>query len=845
MIEALKWILVIEGVGWVFFPFTQKLFPKFRDKGYSASKIIGLLVIGYLFWLGNSFQLIPNSGSGVYLTLFLVLTAAVIFFFKNDHKSIINWVKENLNIIIFVDILFLVTFLGWSLVRAGNPEIIGTEKPMELALINGIYRSPSFPPHDPWLSGYSISYYYFGYLLVSIFMQLLGTVSGTAFNLAVALFFSLTAVMSAGILFNVISSTRSEVEGKEKTRSIFLASLLAPLLILIVSNAEGLLEMMHSAGLFWRMDDSGALVSDFWIWLDIQELVHPPSPPFDLIPSRAGGTWWWRASRVLQDYTAAGTSREIIDEFPFFSYLLADLHPHVISMPFVLLVVLLGLDIFLNPPKIEWGLKSSFYFWTQRKGLWIAFFSGGLIFINTWDFPIYFALIVGYFMVGRIRKNGWGKERIREIFLIFIPYGILSVAFFLPFLIGLSSQAGGFLPSLVYKTGFVHFLVMFFPHVLIVTPMLFVMLFNKGNLKGFRKTFLITLFLVLFLFAASMIVPLLINSRPIFLQGLSDLIGLDLTPQVEKSRIALESFLGIYESQNAGELFNTTARRLLSASFLLLFLILWASISLTIIFKIEYQDDLVEENEKRSFGMMKSDRFILTLVFLAALLILAPEIFYLRDQFGWRMNTIFKFYFQAWMLLSISSAYFLFRIQNLRSVITRLLSTSLALMGLIAGLVYPVFTLLDKTNRFQNIVWSLNGNRYFEETNPEEFEAVEFLNHSDFGIVSEAVGGSYSSYARVSKLTGLPTVLGWPGHEVQWRGGGEEIGSRENDIRDLYSTVNWERAEEILETYNIRYVYIGSLERSSYSVSDIKFRENMPLIFDNGVVLIYEFVNNG
>ena len=75
-----------------------------------------------------------------------------------------------------------------------------------------------------------------------------------------------------------------------------------------------------------------------------------------------------------------GNSREIIDEFPFFSYLLADFHPHVISMPFVLLVVYLGLDIFLNIPKIEWGLRNSFRFWFRGKGLWIGFISGSLIF---------------------------------------------------------------------------------------------------------------------------------------------------------------------------------------------------------------------------------------------------------------------------------------------------------------------------------------------------------------------------------------------------------------------------------------------------------------------------------
>jgi len=843
MIEALKWFLFIEGVGWIFFPIAQTFFPNFKDKGYTAGKIVGLLVIGYFFWLGNSFQLIPNSRSGVYLTLFLIFTFFGFFFYKKGFSSIFQWAAENIRIIVFFDFLFLITFFGWALVRASYPEIIGTEKPMELAFINGIYKSPSFPPNDPWLSDYSISYYYFGYLLVSIFMHLLGTSSGTAFNLAVALCFSLTAVISAGLLFNIISANYNS--GKEKTKSILLIILLAPLLILVVSNAEGLLEVMHSSAFFWKMDKSGVWFSKFWSWLDIQELVNPPNHPFDLVPSRAGGAWWWRASRVLQDYTAARNSREIIDEFPFFSYLLADFHPHVISMPFVLLVVYLGLDIFLNIPKIEWGLRNSFRFWFRGKGLWIGFISGSLILVNTWDFPICFALIVGLFMVSRARNKGWEKERIKEFFNLSIPYGILSIGLYLPFLIGLSSQAGGFLPSLVFKTRLIHFLVMFFPQVMVITPILFVLLVKNANLKEFMKNLLIVFAFTVLLFVISLLIPLAISSSPFLLERIRSLIGINFGFQIEMDNLALQSFLGIYESRTVGELIGTTLKRVIGSPFLFVFLVLTISISVTFLFSKKNPKDELKENGEQFLRINELDRFIFTLILLASLIILIPEIFYLRDQFGWRMNTIFKFYFQAWILFSISSGYFVFRIFEIRPGKIRLFLLAFAFLGLAAGLIYPIFGMLEKTNRFQNMVWSLDGNKYLEASSPEEFEAIEFLKNADYGVVSEAVGGSYSSYGRVSKLTGLPTVLGWPGHEVQWRGGGEEIGTRENDIRDLYTTNNWDRAREIIETYSIRYIYIGQLERSAYSVSDIKFKEKLSLIFDNDAVQIYEFGNNG
>jgi uncharacterized membrane protein len=123
-------------------------------------------------------------------------------------------------------------------------------------------------------------------------------------------------------------------------------ALLGAVFVLIVSNLEGFLEMLHARGLFWKPGSEGQLVSPFWSWLDLQELSGPPGEPFSWVPSRY--LWWWRASRVIQDYDLSGAWKEIIDEFPFFSYLLADLHPHVLAMPFALLAVAIALNLFLG-----------------------------------------------------------------------------------------------------------------------------------------------------------------------------------------------------------------------------------------------------------------------------------------------------------------------------------------------------------------------------------------------------------------------------------------------------------------------------------------------------------------
>jgi uncharacterized membrane protein len=157
------------------------------------------------------------------------------------------------------------------------------------------------------------------------------------------------------------------------------------------------------------------------------------------------------------------------------------------------------------------------------------------------------------------------------------------------------------------------------------------------------------------------------------------------------------------------------------------------------------------------------------------------------------------------------------------------------------ALAYPIFGLLTKTNQFTPGVWTLDGTAYIQTYNPDEMDAIHWLQQAPLGVVAEAIGGSYSSFARISEVSGQQTVLGWPGHESQWRGGASEMGSRQQDIEQLYKTTSWSDAETILKQYNIRYIYVGGLERSTYRVSEAKFQNNLKIVFQKGVVTIYEY----
>ncbi len=129
---------------------------------------------------------------------------------------------------------------------------------------------------------------------------------------------------------------------------------------------------------------------------------------------------------------------------------------------------------------------------------------------------------------------------------------------------------------------------------------------------------------------------------------------------------------------------------------------------------------------------------------------------------------------------------------------------------------------------------------YFERQSPDEMAAIEWLKTAPVGVVAEAVGGSYTEFARVATLSGKPNVLGWPGHESQWRGGAEEMGTRQSDIERLYRTGDWTEAQNILRQYHVRYVYVGPLERSAYGVNENKFQRYLEPVFQQGQVTIYE-----
>ncbi len=198
-------------------------------------------------------------------------------------------------------------------------------------------------------------------------IRVTGTLAGVGYNLVAAMWFALTACAAYGLLFDLLSLHAKDAE--KDTSWILAASLLAPALLLIVSNWHGFLDVLHARGLFFSSSADGNLGSGFWDWLKLKE-ISGVKPDYSWFPLRWGGVQWWGASRVLQDFQLNGNALEVIDEFPFFSYLLSDIHPHVLGMPFVLAAVSQALNAFFG----GWEGRTRVWRWEIpglfRKSFW-------------------------------------------------------------------------------------------------------------------------------------------------------------------------------------------------------------------------------------------------------------------------------------------------------------------------------------------------------------------------------------------------------------------------------------------------------------------------------------------
>lgn len=338
----LKWWLFLFGTGLIFFPLTQTTFSKFFDKGYIFSKTLGIALLTYIVFIFGVFKILPFSLP----TIALVLIAFLIFDFFLVKKRAIKLNKRHVGIIIFQEVLFLISLLFWSHIKAFQPDINGLEKFMDYGFINSILRSNYFPPVDMWFPPLSINYYYFGHLATAVLTKLTQIPSFITFNLMLATIFAFTVTSAFSIVSTLCSHTL-----KSSVKTSVSAGILAGIITSLGGN-------LHTIYTFFKAYSPPENPVPFW-QLQFSPITFP------------NGYWYPNATRFIP-FT--------IHEFPSYSFVVSDLHGHVLDIPFVFLTLALILKIFLDK-KV-----------TVKILTLVSFLLAFMYMTNAWDGIIYLML---------------------------------------------------------------------------------------------------------------------------------------------------------------------------------------------------------------------------------------------------------------------------------------------------------------------------------------------------------------------------------------------------------------------------------------------------------------------
>ena len=258
-------------------------------------------------------------------------------------------------------------------------------------------------------------------------------------------------------------------------------------------------------------------------------------------------------------------------------------------------------------------------------------------------------------------------------------------------------------------------------------------------------------------------------------------------------------------------------------------LILWGlPVILTVTFVIVLLiEKLSGAKQKTVYHFLESlklpDMFAMIMGLCAIGLVLIPELVYVRDIYengNARANTMFKLTYQAYIMFGMTMAYVIFRliVISYKKILKVMAVIGLVLLiwtwGYFGNSVNAWFGKVMDPSMYQG----LNATAFLETSFPEDAAGIRWLKENITGspVVLEANGDSYTEYERVSAMTGLPTVLGWYVHEWLWRNDVANLNEKSGDVELIYTSKDQKQVEELLEEYEVEYVFVGSCERSKY-----------------------------
>lgn len=855
--DLLIWWSIAQIMGMVGLLPARLLFGALPDCGYAYAKTLGLLLVGYLAWMMAMLGVAPFGRASLVVALLAVLGMAL---WMARGSLRLGWPPKSSMLfhVVIGEAIFLAALLFVAWMRAHDPTPWGTERPMDFAFFNAVQNTGIFPPNDPWLAGFSINYYYFGYVLMGAMALLSGLEPAVAYNLALALIFALSAQGIAGSMSNLMRLSQAQV-GRW---ALSLVPLLGVVFVLVAANQSGAIQVMLGSERAVVLNSTELLAVAPQAARGAEELVLPApilSQDFGQLErlTRQDQTqffnWWWPSRSLWDAYPQDnGMRRYNITEFPLFSFRLGDMHPHVMALPFGLLAMALALQVVAawgpsaqasaprrhedqskgyanddDAAQPNLGVLGASLLQTSSGGRGLdgvhvglaGLILGSLYAINSWDLPSYLLLYTGALLVAGMRlapPYPW-----RAVGRQLLAVGLTAYLLFLPFHLTFRSLVGAAAPLIDWPlVGRISS---------IIAP------------YGAERSGLHAFVIIFGLFAVGLVpfVYLVRTPSPPTPPHLAEEVQHPPTPHVSNQPPLALFWLPL---------------GLLLVGLLLGFPLL----ALGGLAALAAWRTLV-------LAVGPAERFALLVIALGCAIIFGTELIFIRDVFGTRMNTIFKFYYQVWLLWGSLAPFALWwALCYAQGRLARGLAwaaSAATLLLLLGALVYPWLTLgelgrgrwigLDgRTPREASAAGEASVQWLRRMAAPGsvvlEAAAVDNADAVAAGLEPPRCGGSYNGegFGGIAAATGLPTILGWDGHQRQWRGGDPEalaeLGPRCHDVDTLYRTLDLNQARTLLARYNVAYIYVGQLELNRYAPEALaKFGTLAEVVFDAGEVRIY------
>ena len=685
------WYLLALVLGAAAMPLTGRLFRRFQDRGWMFSKVTAIAVSGFLTWFLVAVKIIKFT-TMTCIVVTLVCAAASLILYCREQKAGFECIPfAHLDLVYAEELLFFTAFLLWTYFAGFHPAAYGTEKFMDYGFMEAMMRSKTLPATDLWYSQGKINYYYGGQYFAVFLTKLSGAKVELTYNLMRTFVAGLAFAMPFSLVHQMVTDRLGRIRTGWKKALPSVTGILAGISVSIAGNMH---YVVYGQIIPFIQKLKGEEVSSYWFPDATRYIGFNPD---------------------VEDKT--------IHEFPCYSFVLGDLHAHVVDIMFVLL--LLGLLYAwmkkVRTTELSGESMSRRKFWKKQLLMPQLLAAGALLgmfhWTNYWDFVIYFVVTCGaaLFMniIGQKGKIRW----------------VLGVT---------AAQA---VEILTLAT-------------VIILP--FTLQFDTSNM----------------------------------VQGIA----------LAKHHSLLHQLL-----------------------------VLWGLPGiLTILFVVSLLIEKLRGAEQKSlYHLLTSirlpDLFAVLMGLCAIGLVLIPELVYVRDIYengNARANTMFKLTYQAYIMFGMTMIYAIFRLLVIgkNKILKVLAFIGLFLFvwtcGYFGNSVHSWFGTVWKPSQYKG----LNATAFLETDFPEDVNGIRWLkeNISDAPVVLEANGDSYSEYERVSAMTGFPTIMGWYVHEWLWRGDLADLNAKIEEIKEIYTSTDETRVKELLDEYNVSYIFVGSCERNKY-----------------------------